>query len=87
MCQLAYLGGQGTAVVEQALPLKQVRNPEQRPRYIKRCTGGASDRSNHAKTHEKTAMSVKPPFTSFRRRGTGGFSDSQYESVAVSGTP
>ena len=58
-----------------------------RPRYIKRCTGGTSDRSNHAETQEKSAMSLKPPFTWFRRRGTGGFSDSQYESVAVSGTP
>ena len=52
MCQLAYLGSQGTVVTEQALSLNR-SEALWRPRYIKTCTGGASDRSNHAKTHKK----------------------------------
>ena len=52
MCQLAYLDQQGIVVTEQALSLNGSETLW-RPRYIKTCTGGASDRSNHAKTHEK----------------------------------
>ena len=73
-------------LTEQALSLNR-SEALWRPRYIKTCTGGASDRSNHAKTHEKSALSLNRSKPSLLYSWcTEGLSDSQFVSVKVSGT-